>query len=283
MIDVEKEIKILKKDNLKVNIGNFYMELALKLNLQLNAAEERERQLYNLVPTLNKMGYMYERYSPFVNEYLKAYIEALPNIKDPVLDIGVAYGVTVLDSIKMGANVIANDIYKPHLDLLAQNIPSELKNQVTFHVGRFPQETNFEENSLGAVLISRVLNFLTGEEIEAGLAKVFKWLKPGAKVYIITETVYKELFKKAIPIVHERIGQNHDWPGELDSVKQHMNMRHEHLPDSIHFLDHEVLKRSLLNAGFRIEKCSLFSKKNIPQDARFDGKETVGIIGVKPA
>ncbi len=31
------------------------------------------------------------------------------------------------------------------------------------------------------------------------------------------------------------------------------------------------------------EKCSLFSKSNIPQDARFDGKETVGIIGVKPA
>ena len=259
------------------------MELTLKLNLPLNAEEERERQLYNLVPTLNGMGYMYERYSPFVNEYLKAYIESLPHIKDPVLDIGVAYGVTVLDSLKMGAHVIANDIYKPHLDLLVQNIPNELKNHVTLNLGRFPQETHFEENSLGAVLISRVLNFLTGDEIDMGLAKVFKWLKPGARVYIIAETVYKELFKKIIPIVHARIAQNHDWPGELDGVRRHMSKRQEHLPDAIHFLDDKVLKRSLLKAGFSIEKCSLFSKSNIPQDARFDGKETVGIIGVKPA
>ncbi|MDI9634406.1 hypothetical protein QM565_01175 [Geitlerinema splendidum] len=62
-----------------------------------------------------------------------------------------------------------------------------------------------------------------------------------------------------------------------------MSKRQEHLPDAIHFLDDKVLKRSLLKAGFSIEKCSLFSKNNIPQDARFDGKETVGIIGVKPA
>ncbi|MBS0272274.1 MAG: class I SAM-dependent methyltransferase [Proteobacteria bacterium] len=257
--------------------------LKLKLNLQLNAEEERERQLYNLVPTLNGMGYMYERYSPFVNEYLKAYIESLPHIKDSVLDIGVAYGVTVLDSLKMGARVVANEIYKPHLDLLVQNVPTELKNHLSLNLGRFPQETNFEENSFGAVLISRVLNFLTGDEIDRGMAKVFQWLKPGAKVYIIAETVYKELFKKIIPIVQERITQNHVWPGELDHVRSHMSKRQNHLPEAIHFLDDKILKRSLLKAGFSIEKCSLFSKNNIPQDARFDGKETVGIIGVKPA
>lgn len=258
------------------------MELTLKLNLPLNAEEERERQLYNLVPTLNGMGYMYERYSPFVNEYLRAYIESLPHIKEAVLDIGVAYGVTVLDSLKLGAHVIANEIHKPHLDLLVHNIPTELKDNVTLHLGRFPQETDFEENSLGAVLISRVLNFLKGDEIDMGMAKVFKWLKPGAKVYIIAETVYKELFKKLIPMVHQRVMQNHGWPGELDRVRRHMSKRQEHLPDAIHFLDDKVLKRSLLKAGFSIEKCSLFSKRNIPQDARFDGKETVGIIGVKP-
>lgn len=259
------------------------MELSLKLNLALNAEQALERQKYDLVPTLNGMGYMYERYSPYVNEYLKAYIESLPHIKDPVLDIGVAYGVTVLDSLKLGAYVIANDLYKPHLDLLLHNIPAELKNHLTLNLGRFPQETNFEDNSLGAVLISRVLNFLTGDEIEIGLSKVFKWLKPGARVYIIAETVYKELFKKIIPIVDERIEQNLPWPGELDGVRCLMSKRQEQLPDAIHFLDDKVLKRSLLKAGFSIEKCSLFSKNNIPQDARFDGKETVGIIGVKPA
>lgn len=260
-----------------------HMELKLKLNLVLNAEEKREQQLHDLIPTLNGMGYMYNRHSPFVNEYLKAYIDSLPHIKDPVLDIGVAYGVTVLDSLKMGANIIANELHKPHLDLLIQNVPDELKKHLTLNVGRFPQETNFEDNSLGAVLISRVLNFLTGDEIDTGLAKVFKWLKPGAKVYIIAETVYKELFKKVMPIVQERMAQNHDWPGELDDVRRHLSKRKEHLPDAIHFLDDQILKRALLKAGFNVEKVSLFSKNNIPEDACFDGKETVGIIGVKPA
>lgn len=255
------------------------MKLNLKLNL--NAAEAHERQFYDLIPTLNGMGYMYERYSPYVNEYLQEYIESLPHLKDPVLDIGVAYGVTVLDSLKMGAPVIANEIHQPHLDLLSQHIPPALKDKLTLHLGRFPQETNFEDNSLGAVLISRVLNFLSGEEIDIGMSKVFKWLKPGAKVYIIAETVYKELFKLLIPIVDEQIAQKLEWPGEIDYVRRHLSMRQEHLPDTLHFLDDKVLTRSLLKAGFQVEKCSLFAKNNIPQDARFDGKETVGIIGVK--
>ena len=259
------------------------MVLSLKIDIPLNEAEQEERRLYNLVPTLNGMGYMYERHSPSVNEYLRAYIDSLSHIKDPVLDIGVAYGVTVLDSLEKGAHVIANEIHKPHLDSLVQNIPDELKSHVTFNLARFPQETEFEENSLGAVLSSRVFNFLTGDEIDMGAAKVFKWLKPGGKFYIIAETVYKELFKELIPLMHERVTQNQEWPGELSNVRCHMSKRQEHLPDEIHFLDEAVLKRSLLKAGFSIEKCSLFSKSNIPPDAHFDGKETVGIIGVKPA
>jgi len=48
-------------------------------------------------------------------------------------------------------------------------------------------------------------------------------------------------------------------------------------------LDENVLSRSFKKAGFIVEKCSQFSKKHIPEDATLDGKETVGIIGVKPA
>lgn len=258
------------------------MKSKLNLNIALNDEEQCERDRYDLVPTLNGMGYMYERHSPHVNEYLKAYIESLAQIKDPVLDIGVAYGVTVLDSLDCGAHVIANEICQPHLDILMQHVRDEYKSHLNLNLAKFPQETNFPENSLGAVLISRVLNFLTGDEIEAGFKKVYKWLKPGGKVFIIAETVYKELFKELIPTVQKRIEQKERWPGELDDIRRHLPKRQNHLPDSLNLLDDIVLKRALVDARFTIEKCSLFSKTNIPEDACYDGKETVGIIGVKP-
>ncbi len=259
------------------------MEHHLKLNIPFTEEEQEERRLYNLVPTLNKMGYMYERYTPFVNEYLKAYIDSLPHVDAPVLDIGVAYGVTVIDALRRGAHVIANEIYQPHLDLMMENVPENLKPNLTLNLAHFPRETDFPENSLGAVLISRVFNFLTGKEIELGLTKIYKWLKPGGKVYIITETVYKELFCEIIPIVHERIKDNVEWPGEIDDVKHYMTKRKDYLPNRLHFLCDKTLTRLFHKAGFTIEKCSFFSKSNIPPDARCDGKETVGIIGIKPS
>lgn len=258
------------------------MSNILNLNIALNEEEQYEREHYNLVPTLNGMGYMYERHSPYVNEYLKAYIESLPHLKDPVLDIGVAYGVTVLDSLACGATIIANEICQPQLDILMQHIPDGSKGNVTFNLARFPQETNFADNSFGAVLISRVLNFLKGDEIDAGLKKIYTWLKPGGKVYIIAESVYKELFKDLIPIVKKRIEQGERWPGELDDIRRHLKKRQNHLPDSLNLLDDTTMKRALTDAEFKIEKCTMFSKSNVPKDAIFDGKETVGIIGVKP-
>lgn len=253
------------------------------INVNLPPEEQAEREEYDIIPTLNGMGYMYERYYPNVNEYLQAYFNNIPNVAGPVLDIGVAYGVTVQDALLLGAEVIANEIYPPHLDIVKENVPELFKDRVTFNTSRFPNETNFEPNSLGAILASRVFNFLSGEEIEEGLEKMFTWLKPGGKVYVIAETIHKNLFQAFIAEHIKRKSQNHYWPGEMEDLHSNMPKRQNHLPNHLHFLDENVLNRSFQKAGFLVEKCSQFSKKHIPEDAILDGKETVGIIGMKPA
>lgn len=256
----------------------------MNIAVQLTDEEQRERELYNIIPTLNGMGYMYERFHPHVNDYLKAYIESLETLDGPVLDIGVAYGVTVVDAFHHGAQeIVANDIHQPHLDILLQNVPDEHKNKLTTNLARFPQQTQFAENTFSAILISRVINFLSGDELEEGIEKVFKWLKPGGRVYIIAESVHKKLFEKLIPQHEQRVAEGHYWPGHFENVKPHITHRHNHLPDSIHFFTDKILRRTLSNAGFHIEKCHMFSKSSIPEDARLDGHETVGIIGVKPS
>ena len=254
------------------------MHIALKLSDE----EQQERELYDIVPTLNAMGYMYDRYSPNVNEYLAAYIAHLKDTDAPVLDIGCAYGVTVLDALQHGAEVVANDMHQPHLDILIENTPDEFKDKLTTNCAHFPEQMNFAENTFSAVLISRVINFLNGEELEAGVEKVYKWLKPGGKVYIIAETVYKKLFEQLITVHDAHIEQGMKWPGHFPNIKPHITHRHDHLPDTLHFYTDRILERTLKKAGFEVEKCHMFSKSTIPEDARKDGKETVGIIGVKP-
>jgi hypothetical protein len=84
--------------------------LSHSINVNLPPEEQAERDEYDIIPTLNGMGYMYERYYPNVNEYIQAYFNNIPNVDGPILDIGVAYGVTVQDALLLGAKVIANEI-----------------------------------------------------------------------------------------------------------------------------------------------------------------------------
>jgi hypothetical protein len=50
----------------------------------------------------------------------------------------------------------------------------------------------------------------------------------------------------------------------------------------MHLLDPEVLTRVFREGGFQVEEASLFARPEFPEDLRLDGRESVGVIGVKP-
>ena len=66
---------------------------------------------------------------------------------------------------------------------LKDNTPPERRDHLITKVGRFPDDLDFEANSLSAVHASMILHFLTGEEIMTGLKQCYDYLEPGGSCF----------------------------------------------------------------------------------------------------
>lgn len=200
------------------------------------------------------------------------------------MDIGAAYGAITKQALHKGATIIANDIEKKHLDILKQNTPVYLRNRLTLKPGKFPADLRIELNSLGGVLLSQVLHFMTAKEIETGVSLLFEWLKPGGKVFAITSTPYIKPFKNFIPVYEKRKINGELWPGIIENilVYQPKNLKYK-VPKYIHFLDDDICYRVFEKAGFIVEVVEMFDRIYTPEFLKYDGRENVGIIARKPS
>jgi hypothetical protein len=148
--------------------------------------------------------------------------------------------------------------------------------------GRFPDELDFPDASLCAIHAANLLNFLTGEEIERGVRKMYRWLCQGGMVFTISGTPYAGNIREFIPVYERRRDAGERWPGEaydLQSYSSHPTV-HE-LPAFLHLLDNHVLTRVFLESGFRIHKAEMFLRKKLPPYLAYDGRENVGLIANK--
>ncbi|MBA3814394.1 MAG: class I SAM-dependent methyltransferase [Alphaproteobacteria bacterium] len=232
-----------------------------------------------LIVTLNRKGYMLSK----PEKYIQAFIDFSPHAPGPVLDIGAAYGVATIPALAKGAYVIANDLHEGHLQILKSKVPPSLIDHLELKSGKMPDEIDFEENSLGAVLTSRIFTFILPEEFEVSVEKIFKWLKPGGKLFYLGGSPYMGTFRKFLPTYQKRKAEGHRWPGFIEDIPSCTPERACDLPHSMHLLDEEVLSRSLLRAGFVIETMGFNSAlKEHPEDMKLDGREQIGAIACKP-
>jgi SAM-dependent methyltransferase len=232
-----------------------------------------------LIITLNSMGYMLSQ----PEKYNQAFIDFSASAPGPVLDIGAAYGVATIPALEKGAHVIANDLEEKHLQILKNKVPLSYLSHLDLKSGRMPNELDFEENSLGAVLTSRVLSFVLPEELELSFKKIFRWLKSGGKFFFLGGSPYMGTFRKFLSTYLKRKMEGERWPGFIENVPLFAPEEAGNLPCSIHLLDKEVLSRSLINAGFIIEEMEFNSAlEEHPQDMKLDGREQIGAIAFKP-
>jgi SAM-dependent methyltransferase len=219
-----------------------------------------------------------------LSKYSHAFLDFLPYAPGPALDIGAAYGVSTIPALERARKVIANDIESAHLGRLLERTPPRLRERLELKVGRFPNELDFDGDSLGAILLSHVLPLLEGDALEIGAAQLFRWLAPGGKVFITAFTPYNGATESFIEIYEARRREGRAWPGFIDELPRYLSTPelNHNLPETINLLDAEILKRVFGRQRFVIEALELFPFQpgNGPISRRFclDGRELVGVI-----
>ena len=232
-----------------------------------------------LTPTLNLMGFM----TSWIDPYTEAFVKFTPFAPGPSLDIGASYGIATLAALEAGAEIIACDPDKRHLEICLQRTPLNQKSRLRLLQGSLPSQINLEKESVGAILCSRVLHFLTGSEIEESISNMSRWLRSGGRVYLIADTPYNRFLKPFLPLYEERKRQGNFWPGQIDNFPQFMPMElAANLPSFFHTLDPDVLSRVCTEAGLTVEKSGFIARIDYLPDAQDDGREGVGIIAYKP-
>ncbi len=232
------------------------------------------------ISTQNKRGFTYE-----LTSFGKAFIDASAKATKPVMDIGAAYGVATIPALEAGASVIAVDIDEQHLLEIRRSVNTECRNRLVTLKEKFPA-FEMPPSSLSAVYMSQVLPFLTGKEIEEGARKIFDWLTPGGKVFIVSFTPYISHVASFIPIYEEQKRLGKRWAGYIDDVLRYSNDPNIYLqlPKQINHINADDLQWAYESAGFIIDENRFFNEEEgaLPQGIRYDGRERVGMIAHKP-
>jgi SAM-dependent methyltransferase len=238
--------------------------------------------------TVNKMGYDILNGETESNWLISDFTQLVKSEQGKtILDIGSGYGRISHIALKQNHNVISNDIAAEHLlhnRKIAKSNGLSIEN-LYLNNNHFPDKLSMPNNSLDAVVLYRVVVFLSPDEMEEGISNVHKWLKKGGKFYIVSlspfHNDYSEWF---LPIYNAKWESGDKWPGVNLEVEKALPKQAYNLPKYLHIMDERPLEYALKNAGFEIEKkefidMTRFGSKN--DKIKRDGKESFGIIAVK--
>ena len=231
------------------------------------------------IATKNQMGFMFTELSGVSPKFIKA----CKDHHDKVVDIGCAYGVVTLPSLKhTDAKVIAFDLSDEHLKILKESAPTEKLSQLQTVQGKFPDGIEFEDNSIDAMHSCFVFHFISGKDTERAFNKIFKALKPGGKFYLNTASVYLVFIKSILSDYEEKAAKGDRWPGEITNLKPFVPESDlPHAPDFFNVYKIEQLQQELQRAGFEIDE-SFYYDVEQPKLLASDGKGLIGIIASKP-
>jgi SAM-dependent methyltransferase len=228
-----------------------------------------------LIPTLNNTGWMTEQ----MDRYSTDFASYAGTVNGEVLDIGCAYGIATLAALENGARVLASDMETRHLEILAARIPAEHQDRYRSLVATMPA-VDFADESFTAILAARVLHFLSGGDIELTVGKMYDWLEPGGRLYIVADSPYTGPWASQADDYEQRKQAGDPWPGLVtdyaaflpDSADPALH------PDFINPLDPDILARVCRTAGFDVLSAEFLSSST----KHATGRDHAGVIALKP-
>ena len=236
-------------------------------------AQKPQSWMPGMVPTLNHRGFMSET----LDRFGMSFVSYAAICGEEVLDMGCAYGVATREVLERGGRVLACDMESGHVEILAREMPPEFRPRLRTAVGKLP-EADFPERSFGAILCSRVLHFLTGDEIREAVAKMARWLRPGGRLFLIADTPYTGFWFSIAPDYERRKAAGEEWPAFISNVAP--LLQKDELPDGmlayLNPLDPDLLARECERAGLLIEEAAFTGRGGDPE-----GRQHAGVIALR--
>ena len=230
------------------------------------------------IPTLNGQGFMLEA----LDEYAEAFARTAAAGDGESLDIGCAYGVATLAALERGARVCACDMEPQHLSVLEGQVPAARRARLRTVVGVLPG-VSFPAGSFDAILASRVIHFLGGDDVRLALAAMYDWLKPGGRLYLVVDTPYMPSWSSALPAYEAARLAGDPWPGFIADLERAVSRPPGSKPGPpfLNILDPDILARECRRAGLHVERTSFFGMQRL--GAESSGREHAGCVALKRA
>lgn len=236
-----------------------------------------------MVATLNGTGFMFEIRDRFADAFIQDAGE-LGRQGQPSLEVGCAYGVSTIPALEAGALITASDLDPRHLEILRGKVPRPLLPHLVTVPGALPH-MDFPRGRYGAILCSRVLHFLTGDDIEASVRKMASWLAPGGRLYLVADTPYG-VWRRKIPEFEAGKAAGERWPGMMVGLHNYLAAgtpaKPIDKPPFMNVLDPDLLARTATGAGLLVKDAAFISRPDFAGLGRLDGRENAGVLAVKP-
>jgi hypothetical protein len=115
------------------------------------------------------------------------------------------------------------------------------------------------------------------------LDRFYRWLKPGARVFLVNDSVYRTIFKPLVPVYEKQIAAGDEWPGFIKDVGPCIPeyLHPETFPKTMNFMDPTVLTGELDRAGLKVVTAGFYPYTGDLAPGRLDGREIAAAIGLK--
>jgi SAM-dependent methyltransferase len=145
-------------------------------------------------------------------------------------------------------------------------------------------DVDFEKHSFAAIHASRVIHFLSPEDVQKTIRKMADWLQPGGKLFLISDTPYTGYWKSKASEYEDRKAAGDLWPGYIDNVYREFSPQETMGgPPRINPLDPDTLRRECEYVGLEVEYAGfegVDSGLNTPESKQHN-MEQAGVIAIK--
>ena len=252
-------------------------------------------EVKGMIPTLNGTGTMTKQ----LLACSESFVDYAGQCEGEVLDLGCAYGAASLSALERGARVFAVDMDPRHLEILTKQVHGEARSRIATQQGMLPA-LDLDENRFAAIHAGRVLHFLNPEALKETMAKLFRWLQPGGKLFVTCDTPYFPHWAAKLSDYETAKEAGDLWPGYIEDLESFFSQRSgagtTHAWDSgshamealkgvgsINLIDPDILRRESAAVGFDVEKVEFEGLAVEVNGVKMAGGfEHVGLIAVKP-